>query len=86
MANAVGSAAHTTPFDWRDLYLEALFENDRSLMCSRITEAQRALLHRQHELFADSSGRVEREAVESALNALFALRTCLGLEKSPTAA
>lgn len=86
MDNAVGSTAHTAPFAWRDLYLEALFENDRSRMCSRIMEAQRVLLRRQHELFADSSGRVEREAVENALNALFALRTCLGIERPAAAA
>lgn len=86
MDNAVSLPAPTAPFSWRDLYLEALFEPDRSRMCSRITEAQRALLRRQHELFADSGGRVEREAVESALNALYALRTCLGLEKPAAAA
>lgn len=86
MDNAVGSAARTAPFDWRDLYLQALFETDRTHMYSRIAEAERALYRREHELFADSNGRAEREAVANALNALHALRTCLGLESRAAAA
>ena len=53
MDNAVGSAARTAPFDWRDLYLQALFETDRSRMYSRIAEAERVLFRREHELFTD---------------------------------
>ena len=86
MDNAVGSTARTAPFDWRDLYLQALFEADRSRMYSRIVEAERALFRREHELFNDLNGRVEREAVANALNALYALRTCLGLESTAAAA
>ena len=86
MDNAVGSTAHTAPFDWRDLYLQALFETDRSRMYSRIIEAERALFRREHELFTDSNGKAEREAVANALNALNALRTCLGLDCTVAAA
>jgi len=86
MDNAVGSTAHPAPFDWRDLYLQALFEADRSRMYSRIVEAERALFRREHELFADSNGRAEREAVVNALNALNALRSCLGLDCTVAAA
>ncbi len=86
MDNAVGSTARTAPFEWRDLYLQALFETDRSRMFSRIADAERALIRREHELFADSHQRAEREAVNHALNALFALRTCLGLENTAAAA
>lgn len=86
MDNAVGSTAHTAPFDWRDLYLQALFEADRSRMYSRIVEAERALFRREHELFADLNGKAEREAVTNALNALDALRSCLGLESTAAAA
>ncbi len=86
MDNAVGLTAHTAPFDWRDLYLQALFEADRGRMRSRIAEAERALYRREHELFADSNGRAEREAVTNALNALNALRSCLGLESTAAAA
>ena len=86
MDNAVGSTAHTAPFDWRDLYLQALFEAAFSRMCSRIAEAERAFFRREHELFADSNGRAEREAVTNALNALYALRSCLGLESTAVSA
>lgn len=86
MDNAVGSTAHTAPFEWRDLYLQALFEADRSCMYSRIIEAERALFRREHELFNDLNGKAEREAVANALNALQALRTCLGLESTAAAA
>ena len=86
MDNAVGSTARSAPFDWRDLYLQALFETDRSRMYSRIAEAERALFRREHELFTDSNGKAEREAVTNALNALDALRSCLGFESTIAAA
>lgn len=86
MENAVGSTARTVPFDWRDLYLQALFETDPSRMYSRIAEAERALFRREHELFADPKSRAEREAVVNALNALNALRSCLGFQSSVAAA
>ena len=84
MQNA-GFLAPSAPFGWRDLYLEALFETDRGRLCSRIMQAERALLRREHELFSDTSGTTEREAVTSALNALRALRTCLALESTAAA-
>ena len=86
MDNAVGSTAHPAPFDWRDLYLLALFESDRERMHARIAEAERVLRRREHELFTDPTARAEREALANALNSLSALRTCLGLENSAAAA
>jgi len=86
MDNAVGSTAHTAPFDWRDLYLQALFEPQRDRMHARITEAERALLRRERELFAESNARIEREALTNAIHALYALRACLGLENHAAAA
>ena len=82
MDNVIGSTAQT--FDWRELYLQALFETDRSRHCARIVEAQRALVRREHELFANSD-RAEREAVTNALNALYALHTCLGFKGTAAA-
>lgn len=81
-----GPTAQRSPFDWRDLYLQALFETDRSRLGNRITEAQRALVRREHELFVETNGNAERAAVASALNALDALRSCLGLEGVAAAA
>ncbi len=86
MDNAVGSTARTTPFDWRDLYLQALFETERAHMHTRIMQAERALVHRERELYAEPNAQAEREALTNALNALFALRTCLGLEKTAATA
>jgi hypothetical protein len=86
MDTAVGSTAPSAPFGWRDLYLQALFETDRGRMCARIADAERALIRREHELFADAKGRAEREAVANALNALNALRLCLGFEGTAAAA
>lgn len=83
MDNAVGS---TAPFDWRDLYLKALFETERAQMHARIDEAERALIRRELELFAESNSKAEREALANALHALLALRTCLGLDKAAAAA
>ena len=83
MDNAV--SLRTAPFDWRDLYLQALFETDRSCIRTRIAEAKRALIRREHELFADPDGKAEREAVTNALNALYALQTCLELEAAGSA-
>jgi hypothetical protein len=84
MDNVIGSPAETLPFDWRELYLEALFETDRSRLCARIVEAQRALVRREHELFANSDG-AERQAVTNALNALYALHSCLAFKGSAAA-
>lgn len=41
----------------------------------RISEAERALLSREHELFTEIPDPVEREAVNAALHALTGLRT-----------
>ena len=85
MDNAVNLRPRTAPFDWRDLYLQALFERDRNCIPARIAEAKRALIRREHELFADPNGKAEREAIGNALNALYALQTCLELEAAGAA-
>jgi ribonuclease HI len=78
--------APTPPYRWRDAYLTALFETDRGRVYSRIMEAERALLRREHELFTDTNGRAEQEAVSNALHALRSLRNCLGLVNADVAA
>jgi hypothetical protein len=85
MDKLVGPTAHTALFDWRELYLQAVFETDRSRLRARINLAQRALVLREHELFGDCNGRAEREAITSALNALYVLGTCLALERASAA-
>ena len=71
--------------EWRDLYLRALFETDRSKLAWRIREAERALVHREHELFAATAARGEREAIITALNALHALRMCFSRQTAAAA-
>ena len=64
--------------EWRSLYLTALFETDKSRLPGRILRAERALMIREHQLFAAPSNAGERAVVINALNALHALRRCLG--------
>ena len=64
--------------EWRSLYLTALFETDKRRLPGRILRAERALMIREHQLFAATTNSDERTVVNNALNALHALRRCLG--------
>ncbi len=64
--------------EWRSLYLTALFETDKSRLPGRILRAERALIIREHQLFGATADNSERTIVTNALNALEALRRCLG--------
>ena len=64
--------------EWRTLYLTALFETDKSRLPGRILRAERALMLREHQLFVAPTNTDERMVVVNALNALHALRRCLG--------
>jgi hypothetical protein len=57
--------------------LGALFETDKRKIPERIAEAERALICREHELFTGTKNKFEREAVNTALHSLHALRSCL---------
>ena len=73
------SAASGVP-DWRKLYTAALFEKDKEKLPGRIDEAERRLLQRTRELFAMPGDNIEeKHAVDDALYALRALRSCLKL-------
>ena len=65
--------------EWRSLYLTALFETDKSRLPGRIFRAERALMIREHQLFTAPTNTDERTVVVNALNALQALRQCIGL-------
>jgi DNA-binding PadR family transcriptional regulator len=63
---------------WRDLYVAALMEADNDRMSVRITDAERVMLERARELFQASGDNIqEEEALDDALYALRALKTCL---------
>lgn len=71
---------------WHDLYLQALFETNKSKLPRSIAEAERALLIREHELFTGRQDPIEREAVNAALHALQALKSCMGINAAGAAA
>ena len=63
---------------WRQLYVAALFETDKTRIPERITEAERAIVARARELFSASSDTIEEDqALDDALYALRALQSCL---------
>ena len=64
-------------YSWRELYLRAIFEDDRSRLPSRIREAEEALNLRRRQLFTMSGSKAEeREAIDHALHQLRALSYC----------
>jgi hypothetical protein len=71
--------------NWRDLYLQAIFETDRTKMVSHIRQAETALLRREQELYVHGD-LVERESVNAALHALDALKRCFEIEIPKVAA
>lgn len=72
---------------WHELYRAALFETDKQMLPSRIAEAERALILRGRELFEVPDNSEEADAVDDALYALRALRSCIELKTNePNAA
>jgi len=71
----------STAWGWRDSYVAALMEADNGRMTARIADAERVILKRTRELFKASGDNIqEEEALDDALYALHALRTCLELQ------
>lgn len=63
---------------WRDLYLAALFESDKTHIPQRIAEAQRVIAMRRSQRLNLPGGDVEeRQALDKALFSLHALKTCV---------
>lgn len=62
----------------RELYVAALMEADNERMTARIADAERVILARARELLKASGDNIqEGEALDDALYALAALKTCL---------
>ena len=60
---------------WKDLYMAALYETDKSRVSERIANAEWALALRARELFHTGREHLqERQAVDAAIYALHALR------------
>ena len=71
--------SHKPPYPWYDTYIAALFESEKDFLESRISEAEREFIAREHHLFTAPECAEERSAVIAALRALMALRACNGL-------
>lgn len=80
MASTNPSPASAGATNWRTLYRAALFESDRQQLASRISEAEKAIIARGRELFAAHDQIEERDALDDALYALRAMRSCLKLK------
>ena len=68
--------------------MAALFEKDHDEISNRIGQAEKAIVQRARELFVLKSSNVEgeRQALDSSLEALRALRTCQRLRGTKMAA
>lgn len=86
MSTSCQSFGSASPLSWRDLYRLALFEADRKNATTRIAQAERALVLRERELFAEPRHSAELDAVNAALHSLEALKSCLGIKRSVIAA
>jgi cell division protein FtsL len=68
------------PTDWKNLYVAALLEGDVARIPSLIAEAERAIVIRARELFSTAGDHIqEEEALDDALYALHALKSCLAI-------
>ncbi len=69
--------------NWRDLYTAALFETDRYRIPERIADAEHAIVARARQLFLAGNDTIEEDqALDDALYALRALRSCLQLQSA----
>jgi len=63
---------------WKDLYVAALLEGDAARVPVLIANAERAIVERARELFSAAGDHVqEEEALDDALYALHALKSCI---------
>jgi hypothetical protein len=77
--NASSSSARSSNQGWRDLYIAALFENDKSKMANKIAQAQAAIAFERRRLMALDNDIRERQLLDNALFSLRALRSCLAI-------
>jgi len=68
---------------WKELYIAALFETDKSKMPRKIAEAQIAIINRRRKAMSGTSDTKERQALDTALLSLQALANCLAITARP---
>lgn len=65
---------------WRDLYVAALLEGNEQRIPHLIANAELAIVERARELFSAAGDHIqEEEALDDALYALHALKSCLAI-------
>jgi hypothetical protein len=65
---------------WKDIYVAALLEGDEARMLRLIAEAEAAIVQRARELFGAAGDHIQEEhAMDDALYALHALKSCLAI-------
>jgi hypothetical protein len=77
--NAASSNPLYLNYDWRQLYIAALFENDKRKLAEKIAIAQQAVGTRRQELFASGGDTRERQVLDNALFSLHALASVLAV-------
>jgi hypothetical protein len=70
---------------WKDLYIAALFESDKSKLPRKIAEAQIAIVDRRRKVLSAGADTAERQALDTALLSLQALANCLAITTRPPA-
>jgi hypothetical protein len=76
MATAAVRPSQTT--EWKNLYVAALLEGDVDRIPALIADAERAIITRARELFSATGDNIqEEEALDDALYALHALKSCI---------
>ena len=69
--------------NWKELYVAALFERDKSRFPSRLADAQRAISYERRRLLASardvSDVAQERQVLDNALFQLQALASCMAI-------
>lgn len=72
---------------WKNLYLAAMLESDKSALPRRIAQARTAVLQQERALFhSPKDCREEKRALDRALYSLNALAVCLQIYKPKIAA
>jgi hypothetical protein len=57
----LATPAQTTPGNWRELYIAALFETDNRRIPLRIADAEKAIVSRARELFSAGGDTIEED-------------------------
>ena len=67
--------------DWKNLFIAALFEPDKTRLAQRIAEAQAAIAARRQELLAAANDAEEKRVLDNAAFSLLALAQCFSMSQ-----